>query len=165
MRDSRYHGGFDQPVRAFLIGVTLLVLLFGGFVVGTEAGKNPIEQTGAAVEVVTTNGHVRTIKVPEPVVRTVINGHTSVIRLPGTVHRQVVGGKPVYIYRGSVIEPAPAADTSLTNSATTFFIPTTVTEPVTVTDTAPSSTVTVTVTETAPPPSSTDSSGTAQTGP
>jgi hypothetical protein len=165
VRDSRYHGGFDHPVRAFLIGVTLLVLLFGGFVVGTEAGKNPIEQTGAAVEVVTTNGHVRTIKVPEPVVRTVINGHTSVIRLPGTVHRQVVGGKPVYIYRGSVIEPAPAPDTSLTNSATTFFIPTTVTEPVTVTDTAPSSTVTVTVTETAPPPSSTDSSGTAQTGP
>ncbi len=165
MRDSRYHGGFDHPVRAFLIGVTLLVLLFGGFAVGIEAGKNPIEQTRAAVRVVTTKGHVRTIKVVEPVVRTVINGHTSVVRLPGTVHRQVVGGKTVYIFRGSVIDPASTADTSLTNSATTFFIPTTVTEPVTVTDTAPASTVTVTVTETAPPPSSTDSSGTTQTGP
>lgn len=52
--------------------------------------QNPIEQTGAAIRVVTTKGHVRTIKVPEPVVRTVINGHTSVVRLPGTVHRQVV---------------------------------------------------------------------------
>jgi len=164
VRDSRYHGSFDHPVRAFLIGVTLMVLLFGGFVVGIEAGKNPIEQTGAAVQVVTHKG-VRTVKVPEPVVRTVVNGHTSVIKLPGTVHRQVVGGKTVFIYRGSVIEPAPGADTSLTNSAMTVLIPTTVTEPVTVTDTAPSSTVTVTVTETAPPPSSTDSSGTAQTGP
>jgi hypothetical protein len=165
VRDSRYHGSFDHPVRAFLIGVTLLVLLFGGFVVGIEAGKNPIEQTGAAVRVVTTKGHVRTITDLAPVVRTVHDGHTSVVRLPGTVHRRVVAGKTVYIFRGGVIEPAPAADTSLTNSATTFFIPTTVTEPVTVTDTAPSSTVTVTVTETAPPPSSTDSSGTAQTGP
>ena len=165
MRDSRYHGSFDHPVRAFLIGVTLLVLLFGGFVVGIEAGTHPIEQTGQAVRVVTTKGHVRTITDFSPVVRTVHNGHTSVVRLPGTVHRRVVGGKTVYIFRGSVIEPAPAADTILTNSATTFLVPTTVTEPVTVTDTAPSSTVTVTVTETAPPPSSTDSSGTTQTGP
>jgi len=165
VRDSRYHGSFEHPVRAFLIGVTLLVLLFGGFAVGIEAGKNPIEQTGAAVRVVTTKGHVRTIKVVEPVVRTVINGHTSVIRLPGTVHRQVVGGKTVYVFRGSVIKPAPAADTSLTNSATTFFIPTTVTEPVTVTDTVTAPPVTVTETVTAPPPSSTDSSGTTQTGP
>ena len=162
MRDSRYHGSFDHPVRAFLIGVTLMVLLFGGFVVGIEAGKNPIEQTGAAVQVVTHKG-VRTVKVPEPVVRTVVNGHTSVIKLPGTVHRQVVGGKTVFIYRGSVIEPAPGADTSLTNSAMTVLIPTTVTDTVTDTVTAPPSTVTVT--ETAPPPSSTDSSGTSQTGP
>jgi len=163
VHDSRYHGSFEHPVRAFLIGVTLLALLFGGFVVGIEAGKNPIQQTGAAVRVVTHKGHVRTIKVPEPVVRTVVNGHTSVIRLPGQVHRQVVGGKTVYIYRGSVIEPAPAADTTLTNSATTFFIPTTVTDTVTDIVTAPPTTVTVT--ETAPPPSSTDSSGTTQTGP
>jgi len=166
VRDSRYHGSFEHPVRAFLIGVTLLVLLFGGFVVGIEAGKNPIEQTGAAVRVVTTKGHVRTIKVMETVVRTVINGHTSVVSLPGTVHRQVVGGKTVYIFRGSVIEPASAADTSLTNSAMTFLVTTTVTAPAsTVTDvvTAPASTVTVTVTE--PPPSSSDSTGTTQTGP
>ena len=99
MRDSRYHGSFDHPVRAFLIGVTLLVLLFGGFVVGTEAGKNPIEQTSAAVRVVTTKGHVRDDHGPGvPVVRTVINGHTSVVTLPGTVRRQVVGGKTIYTF-------------------------------------------------------------------
>ena len=132
--------------------------------VGIEAGKNPIEQTGAAVRVVTTKGHVQTIKVPEPVVRTVINGHTSVVTLPGSVRRQVVGGKHGLHLSRSAIEPAPAADTGLTNSAATFFVPTTVTvttPPETVT--APPETVTVTETE--PPPSSTDSSGTAQTGP
>ena len=103
MRDSRYHGSFDHPVRAFLIGVTLLVLLFGGFVVGIEAGKNPIEQTGAAVRVVTTKGHVHTVTVGLPVVRTVINGRTSVVTLPGSVRRQVVvihrHGKTIYAVR------------------------------------------------------------------
>jgi hypothetical protein len=162
VRDSRYHGSFDHPVRAFVIGVTLLVLLFGGFAVGIEAGTHPIEQTGAAVQVVTTKGRVQTITVPVPVVRTVINGHTSVITLPGAVRRQVAGGKTTYTY--SAIEPAPGADTGITDSAATVFVPTTVTV------TTPPETVTtppetVTVTETEPPPSSTDSSGTAQTGP
>jgi hypothetical protein len=160
VRDSRYHGGFDHPVRAFLIGVTLLVLLFGGFVVGIEAGKNPIEQTSAAVRVVTTKGHVRTITVPVPVVRTVINGRTSVVTLPGTVRRQVVGGKTTYSY--GTIEPALGADPALTDSGATVLVTSTVTV------TSPPETVTsppetVTVTETEPPPSSTDSSGT--TGP
>ena len=169
MRDSRYHGSFEHPVRAFLIGVTLLVLLFGGFVVGVEAGKNPIERTGAAVQVVTTKGGVRTIKVMEPVVRTVINGHTSVVTLPASVRRQVVvihrHGKTIYGY--ATIPPAPAGDTSFTNSASTVYelAPVTVTNTVTDVVTAPASTLTVTVTETAPPPSSTDSSGTTQTGP
>jgi hypothetical protein len=172
VRDSRYHGGFDHPVRAFLIGVTLLVLLFGGFAVGIEAGTHPIEQTRAAVRVVTINGHVQTITVPVPVVRTVINGHTSVVRLPGSVHREVVGGKTTYVYRA--IEPQPGGSSAVTDSgASLFVVPTTVTvttPPETVTTppetvTAPPETVTVTVTETEPPPSSTDSSGTAQTGP
>ena len=162
MRDSRYHGSFDHPVRAFLIGVTLLVLLFGGFVVGIEAGKNPIEQTSAAVRVVTSKGHVQTITVPVPVVRTVINGHTSVVTLPGTVRRQVVGGKTTYIY--AAIEAAPGADSGLTVSGATIFAPTTVTV-TTPPETVTSPPETVTVTETEPPPSSTDSSGTAQTGP
>jgi len=165
VRDSRYHGGFDHPVRAFLIGVTLLVLLFGGFVVGIEAGTHPIEQTGAAVRVVTSKGHVKTVTVHVPVSvvrRTVVNGHTSVVTLPGPVRRQVVGGKTTYVY--GAIDTAPGADTGITVSAATVFVPTTVTVP------APPETVTVppetvTVTETEPPPSSTDSSGTVQTGP
>jgi len=162
VRDSRYHGSFDHPVRAFLIGVTLLVLLFGGFVVGTEAGKNPIEQTSAAVRVVTTKGHVETIAVPVPAVRTVIDGRTRVVTLPGTVRRQVVGGKTTYTY--AAIEPAPGADSGLTVSGATIFVPTTVTV-TTPPETVTSPPETVTVTETEPPPSSTDSSGTAQTGP
>ena len=171
MRDSRYHGSFDHPVRAFLIGVTLLVLLFGGFVVGTEAGKNPIEQTSATVRVVTSKGHVETITVPAvPVVRTVSNGHTSVVTLPGTVRRQVVGGKTTFTF--GVIESAPGGSSGVTDSgASLFVIPTTVTvttPPETVTtppETVTTPPETVTVTETEPPPSSTDSSGTAQTGP
>jgi hypothetical protein len=168
VRDSRYHGSFEHPVRAFLIGVTLLVLLFGGFVVGIEAGKNPIEQTRAAVQVVTTKGRVQTVTVGLPVTRTVIDGSTRVVTLPGSVRRQVVvihrHGKTLYAY--ATIQPASAGDTSLTNSAATVYEPapvTVTTPPVTSTETV-TSTVTVTVTETAPP-SSTDSSGTAQTGP
>jgi hypothetical protein len=166
VRDSRYQGSFDHPVRAFLIGVSLLVLLFGGFVVGIEAGTHPIEQTGGAVRVVTTKRHVRTVTVGLPVARTVINGRTKVVTLPGSVRRQVVvihhGGKTIYAY--AAIEPAPDGDTSVTNSASTVYEPapgTVTTPPETVT--SPPETVTVTVTE--PPPSSTDSSGTAQTGP
>jgi len=166
VRDSRYHGGFEHPVRAFLIGVTLLVLLFGGFAIGIEAGKNPIEPTGAAVRVVTTKGRVQTVTVGLPVARTVIDGRTRVVTLPGSVRRQVVvihrGGKTIYAYGG--IEPAPGPGSGVTNSASTVYVP----APVTVT--APPETVTappetVTVTETEPPPSSTDSSGTTQTGP
>ena len=166
MRDSRYQGSFDHPVRAFLIGVSLLVLLFGGFVVGIEAGTHPIEQTGAAVRVVTTKRHVQTVTVGLPVARTVIDGRTRVVTLPGSVRRQVVvihrGGKTIYAY--AAVEPAPAGDTSVASSASTVYEP----APVTVTTppetvTSPPETVTVTVTE--PPPSSTDSSGTAQTGP
>jgi len=169
VRDSRYQGSFEHPVRAFLIGVTLLVLLFGGFVVGVEAGKNPIERTGAAVRVVTHKGRVHTVTVGLPVASTVIDGHTSVITLPGSVRRQVVvihrHGKTIYGY--ATIQPAPAGDTSFTNSASTVYelAPVTVTNTVTNIVTAPASTMTVTVTETAPPPSSTDSSGTTQTGP
>jgi hypothetical protein len=162
VRDSRYHGSFDHPVRAFLIGVTLLVLLFGGFVVGTEAGTHPIEQAGATERVVTMTGSTKTVAVGLPVTRTVINGRTTAVTLPGSVRRQVVvihrHGKTIYAY--AAIEPAPAGDTSVTNSASTVYVP----APVTVT--APPETVTsppVTVTETAPPPSSTDSSGTTTT--
>jgi hypothetical protein len=163
VRDSRYHGGFDHPVRAFLIGVTLLVLLFGGFVVGTEAGTHPTEQAGATERVVTMTGSTKTVAVTATFLRTVSNGHTSVVKLPGSVHREVVGGKTRYVYRA--IEPAPGGSSGVTDSgASLVVVPTTVTvttqadpviSTVTVTDTT-------TVTETAP--SSSDSSG-STTGP
>lgn len=166
MRDSRYQGSFDHPVRAFLIGVTLLVLLFGGFVVGIEAGTHPSEQTGAAVRVVTTKGRVQTVTVALPVASTVINGRNRVVTLPGSVRRQLVvihrDGKTIYAY--AAIESAAGGGSGVTNSASTVYTP----APATVTtppETVTSPPVTVTVTETEPPPSSTDSSGTTQTGP
>ena len=163
MRDSRYHGGFDHPVRAFLIGVTLLVLLFGGFVIGTEAGTHPIEQVGATERVVTMTGSTKTVAASVP--QKVIEGQVRVIRLPGSIEKQVVvihrDGKMFY----AAIQPAPGASSGVTDSGASFFV-----VPPTVTVTTPPETVTlppetVTVTETEPPPSSTDSSGTTQTGP
>jgi hypothetical protein len=157
VRDSRYHGSFDHPVRAFLIGVTLLVLLFGGFVVGTEAGTHPIEQAGATQRVVTMTGRTKTVSVSAP--QKVIEGQVRVIRLPGSVEKRVVvihrHGKKLY----AAIQPASGNDFGLTPSVSTVTVstpPDPVITTVTVTDTT-------TVTETAP--SSTDSSGTTQTGP
>lgn len=160
MRDSRYQGSFDHPVRAFLIGVTLLVLLFGGFVVGIEAGTHPIEQAGATERVVTMMGSTKTVAATAPFVRTVSNGHTSVVRLPGSVRREVVGGKRIYVY--SALEPASGGSSAVTDAGVPLLVQSTVTvttPPVisTVTETVPT-----TVTETAP--SSSDSSG-STTGP
>jgi hypothetical protein len=156
VRDSRYHGGFDHPVRAFLIGVTLLVLLFGGFVVGTEAGTHPIEQAGATKRVVTMTGPTKTVSVHAP--QKVIEGQVRVIRLPGSVEKRVVvlhrDGKKIY----AAIQPASVNDFALTQSASTVTV-TTPADPVISTVTV---TDTTTVTETAP--SSSDSSG-STTGP
>jgi hypothetical protein len=163
VRDSRYQGSFDHPVRAFLIGVTLLVLLFGGFVVGIEAGTHPIEQAGATERVVTMMGSTKTVAATAPFVRTVSNGHTSVVRLPGSVRREVVGGKRIYVY--SALEPASGGSSAVTDAGVPLLVPTT-----TVTVTTPATTVFSTVTETVPTtvtetaPSSSDSSG-STTGP
>jgi hypothetical protein len=143
-------------VRAFLIGVTLLVLLFGGFVVGTEAGTHPIEQAGATERVVTMTGSTKTVAVRAP--QKVIEGQVRVIRLPGSVEKRVVvlhrDGKKFY----AAIQPASVNDFGLIPSASTVTVSTPadpVISTVTVTDTT-------TVTETAP--SSSDSSG-STTGP
>jgi hypothetical protein len=157
MRRTRYHGGFDHPVRAFVIGTTLLVLLFGGFVVGIEAGTHPLEQAAATRVPVTTVG-VHTVTVQTPVVRTVVHGSSRLVRLTTTETRVVVihrNGKTIFAY-----EPAPdsaAASGPLSENPPTFYtVPTetvTETQPTeTVTETAPPETVTVTVTE----PGSTD---------
>src|ERR1700751_5122188 len=99
MRGARYHGGFEHPVRSFAIGVTLLVLLFGGFVVGVEAGTHPLEQ--AASTQLVAQGSVHTVTVQVPVVRKVVDGHTRVLR-PLTRTRVVVihrNGKTIIAYK------------------------------------------------------------------
>jgi hypothetical protein len=154
MRGAKYHGGFDHPVRSFVIGVTLLVLLFGGFVIGVEAGTHPLEQT-AVTRIVGSQGSVHDVTV-QPVVSTVINGRTRFIRLSSTRTRVVViHGKTIIAY-----EPAPGSTAaSGPDSAappTLYTVPTTtvtVTEPGTTVTEPP---VTVTVTE----PGTTDTSAT-----
>jgi hypothetical protein len=157
MRGARYHGSFEHPVRAFVIGVTLLVLLFGGFVVGVEAGTHPLEQA-AVTHLTATQASTHTVTVQSPVVRTVVNGHTRVVRLASVRTRVVLirrDGKTIIAY-----EPAPGTTTgSGPESAappTLYTVPTetvTVTEP---TETVTEPPVTVTVTE----PGTTDTSPT-----
>jgi hypothetical protein len=43
MRSGRYGGGFDHPLRSFLVGMGLLVLLVAGFVIGVDVGG--VDQT------------------------------------------------------------------------------------------------------------------------
>src|SRR5436305_1074186 len=81
MPHSQYQGGFDHPVRAFVIGVTLLVLLFGGFAVGIEAGTHPHALAVSTVEVA---GTARTRVVTQKVNSRVITVHGQVVTLPGT---------------------------------------------------------------------------------
>jgi hypothetical protein len=141
-------------VRSFVIGVTLLVLLFGGFVIGVEAGTHPLEQT-AVTRIVGSQGSVHDVTIQQPVVSTVINGRTRFIRLRTRVvviHRN---GRTIIAY-----EPAPgstaASGPDSAAAPTLYTVPTTtvtVTEPGTTVTEPP---VTVTVTE----PGTTDTSAT-----
>lgn len=167
MRDGRYQGGFDHPLRAFLIGITLLVLLFGGFVVGVEAGTNPRSLAVSTIEV---SGTAGTRVVTQKVNSRMITVQGKVVRLPGTtkvvkviVVRDRRGRVHYYLQPTSTSssgEPLAAATVVLTGSPITIAAP-----PVTVTqtDTAPGTTVTETVTETAP--TTTDTSSTPTTTP
>lgn len=143
-------------MRSFVIGVTLLVLLFGGFVIGVEAGTHPLEQT-AVTRIIGSQGSVHDVTV-QPVASTVINGRTRFIRLSSTRTRVVVihrNGKTIIAY-----EPAPGSTASSgpdsAAAPTLYTVPTTtvtVTEPGTTVTEPP---VTVTVTE----PGTTDTSAT-----
>lgn len=151
MRQVKYQGGFEHPVRAFLIGASLLVLLFGGFVVGVEAGTHPLEQTVGGSTRVVTRSAARTVTVPTPVVRTVIRGTTRVVQLPGATRTRLVvihdHGKTIFAYEppqppGSTNGGSPLGATP----PTVFTVPAeTVTAPPV---TEPPVTVTVTVTDT-----------------
>lgn len=166
MRDGRYQGGFDHPVRAFVIGVTLLVLLFGGFVVGVEAGTRPSSVATSTIEV---SGTAGTRVVTEKVNSRVITIQGKVVRLPGTSTTKVVRVIVVRDRRGRVqyyLQPASTSGSGTPLAASTVVLtgspltitgpPTTVTQ--TQTETAPGTTVTVTETVTDTAPSTTDTS-------
>jgi hypothetical protein len=164
MRDGRYQGGFDHPVRAFVIGVTLLVLLFGGFVVGVEAGTRPSSVATSTIEVPATAG---TRVVTEKVNSRVITIQGKVVKLPGTSATKVVRVIVVRDRRGRVqyyLQPASTSGSGTPLAASTVVLtgsPLTITAPpttVTQTETAPGTTVTVTETVTDTAPSTTDTS-------
>src|SRR3954447_7933590 len=169
MRHSQYQGGFDHPVRAFLIGVTLLVLLFGGFVVGVEAGTHPHTLAVSTVEV---SGTVGTRVVTQKVNSRVITVHGQVVKLPGTTTTKFVkvilvrdhGRVHYYLQPASTSssgEPLAASTVVLTGAPIPIAgTPTTVTQ----TETAPGTTVTETATETAPP-ATTETSNATTTAP
>src|SRR3954452_15920907 len=171
MRHSQYQGGFDHPVRAFLIGVTLLVLLFGGFAVGIEAGTHPRTLATSTVEV---SGTVGTRVVTQKVNSRVITVQGQVVKLPGTTTTKVVRVIVVRDHQGRVhyyLQPASSLSSGEPLAASTVVLtgaPITITGPpttVTQTETAPGTTVTetVTVTETTPPTTTQTSNATSTT--
>jgi hypothetical protein len=158
MRHSQYQGGFDHPLRAFVIGVTLLVLLFGGFAVGVEAGTHPRTLAASTIEV---SGTVGTQVVTQTVNSGVITVQGEVVKLPGTTSTKVVRVIVVRDHQGRVhyyLQPASTSSSGEPLAASTVVLtgsPITITGPpttVTQTETAPGTTVTETetVTETAP---------------
>jgi hypothetical protein len=170
MRHSQYQGGFDHPLRAFVIGVTLLVLLFGGFAVGVEAGTHPRTLAASTIEV---SGTVGTQVVTQKVNSRVITVQGEVVKLPGTTTTKVVRVIVVRDHQGRVhyyLQPASASSSGEPLAASTVVLtgsPITITGPpttVTQTETAPGTTVTETVTETAPT-TTTETSNTATTTP
>lgn len=170
MRHSQYQGGFDHPLRAFVIGVTLLVLLFGGFAVGVEAGTHPRTLAASTIEV---SGTVGTRVVTQKVNSRVITIQGEVVKLPGTTTTKVVRVIVVRDHQGRVhyyLQPTSTSSSGEPLAASTVVLtgsPITITGPpttVTQTETAPGTTVTETVTETAPT-TTTETSNTATTTP
>jgi|SRR3954447_4146256 hypothetical protein len=157
MRQHGYHGGFKHPVRSFVIGTTLIVLLFCGFVAGIELSSPP---TGAATTTRLVAGTATEVTVTSPGVTETVPGKRQVVTriqyLPGGVrvlHVMEKSGKEYVIRYATTTGPAdggvarPIASTvysTLTESATA-----TETATATVTETA-TATVTETVTETTP---------------
>jgi hypothetical protein len=156
MQPRGYHGGFQHPVRSFLIGTTLIVLLVAGFAAGVELGSPPAQLTKTRI-VAGSDGRLQVVTELQPVVRTVVSDQTRIVRLPGIGRTRVIvvreNGKRVIAYI-----PQKAGETYNAKSAG---------EPVTVYIPEPASTVTVsadpivsvstvfsTVTVTAPPPTS-----------
>ena len=147
----------------------MLVLLFGGFVVGVEAGTNPRSLAVSTVKVSETAG---TQVVTQKVNSRVITVRGKVVTLPGTNTTRVVKVIVVRDHHGRVhyyLQPASTSSSGAPLAAATVVLtgsPITITAPpttVTQTDTAPGTTVTATVTETAPPPTTGTSNATTTT--
>ena len=171
MRHSQYQGGFDHPVRAFVIGVTLLVLLFGGFAVGVEAGTHP---RTLAVSTIKVSGTATTTVVTQKVNSHVVKVQGEVVKLPGTTTTRVVRVIVVRDHQGRVhyyLQPASTSSSGEPLAASTVVLtgsPITITGPpttVTQTETVPGTTVTdtQTVTVTAPPTTTGTSNATTTT--
>ena len=158
-------------MRAFVIGVTLLVLLFGGFAVGVEAGTHPRTLAVSTVEV---SGTATTTVVTQTVNSHVVTVQGEVVKLPGTTTTRVVRVIVVRDHQGRVhyyLQPASTSSSGEPLAASTVVLtgsPITITGPpttVTQTETAPGTTVTdtQTVTETAPPTTTATSNATTTT--
>src|SRR6478735_4584638 len=159
MRHSRYQGGFDHPVRAFVIGVTLLVLLFGGFAVGVGAGTPPRTVAVSTIEV---SGTVGTQVVTQRVNSRVITVQGQVVKLPGTTTTKVVRVIVVRDHQGRVhyyLQPASTSTSGEPLAAASTVVLTG--SPITIT--GPPTTVTQTDTVTAPPTTTGTSNATTTT--
>jgi hypothetical protein len=161
MAPRRYHGSFDHPVRAFAIGMTLLVLLFGGFVIGIEAGTKPTS-VSAAVRTVTIDGQTVTLPGDTKTVTSTIlkNGKTILVQVPGEQFTRVItvrddGSRfvvgvvaPARTTQGGRVVPASVVTLTEAVPVPAVTLPaTTVTETATETSTV-TETATSTVTET-----------------
>ena len=144
MRDTGYQGSFEHPVRSFLIGIALLVLLFGGFVVGIEASSQP-STFGGTRTLTVGDQRLRVVTVQRPVVRTTVGRTTTIIRLLGAGRTAAVvrNGNSTLVGYLSPRHRGPIVSSSAFSEAGTIYLP----SPVTVTETI-TETVTQTVTET-----------------
>lgn len=151
-----YHGAFRHPMRAFLIGIGVIVLTLSGFALA--AGISPSRQSSRLV-VTRIDGKVRVVTQTQPVLTTVVSGRVQTITLPGTSGQVVVvrvrGKHTVRIVRVPAFEPATSGDALQGAAISAGTVTETVYDPVTLTVTGPASTVTETVTE--PPTTTTDS--------
>jgi len=157
----RYQGSFDHPVRAFFIGMSLLMLLFGGFAVGIEAGTDP--RRVADVQTITVDGETLTLAADPKTVteKELRDGKTKLVRVKGESFTRVVTvtkeGRIVLIGGVDPAEPGegkPVLPTAVTTLAEPVTLPaeTVTLPPETFTETATTTvteTATVTVTETA----------------
>lgn len=137
MPARRYQGSFEHPVRAFAVGMTLLVLLFSGFALGIEAGTKP--HRVADVQTVTIDGQTVTLAGDTRTVTTTVlkDGKTKLVRVPGESFTRVV----TVTKRGDVVLIGVVAPAKTIDGGRTVVpaVVTTLANPVTL----PSSTVTL----------------------